>query len=626
MFNPRKLIKKTSNQIIINESEIDLFDKPNYDYRDIKPFNYLKPYQDNLICYLDIETTGLTAWKDSVKMIGMKYSDGMYFYSYGHDEKKILSEFLMQLRSRAIYALITHNGFNFDLPFLQQRCRVHNLVFPFTIASKLRTITSASFHGKPITYFPIKYTNGNLHLIDTLVQVCIWDKTFNKLESYSLKNAVIGLGLRKERRKELTYQEMLDCYASNDWDNILEYLKYDLDDTELLADRIVKPYYYQLKWVPNVSFEYCCVASPALKMQKQYEKLVKGKTPIADDKLKFVGGISECINPGIYRKLCKVDVTSLYPSLIIEYGLCSRKDPEKLSVGLLKKLRSERVRLKNQPDLESQIEQEALKILINGGFYGMLGVGGYTFNDMEAAALVTAYGRAVLRLIERLGLSLGATVVELDTDGAYFDLEGLEVTPEALHETIQNGMPEGIGIELEIANACGYIPKAKNYIILYDKYNKKTQQVEEVLIKKGIYKKRNRIKFLNDFCINLVRSFTKSGKSSALEYFNNTIYQLNNKQIDIDQLFITRKISVAEKTLTNLGIGKPGDKVSYLYKSQDKVNKRTGKFLRKEYIPTINYDEYDPQYYINEISKFYYEIFPEDEVKPFNKKSLYVSV
>jgi DNA polymerase elongation subunit (family B) len=956
-FNPRSLIKKEKQSIVINESDINLFNKPNYIYPDIEPFNKLEPYENNLIAYLDIETTGLVPWKDEVKMIGIKYSDGEYWFSYGHDEKRILKEFLHKLCHKKLYALITHNGFKFDFPFLEERFKQNNIIFPFIKADRERTVTSSSFHGKPIQYYPYRFLSNSLHLIDTLVQCCIWDLTFNRLESYGLKNAVIELGLRKERRTELSYQEMLACYRDNNWKLILEYLKFDLEDTELLANRIVKPYYYQMRWVPNVSFEYICVASPALKAQKQYEALVKNRNVISDSKLSFVGGISEVVNPGIYKNIAKIDVASLYPTLMLEYGLCSRKDKQMKMLGLLTKLKAERLRLKRLPDAGSQVEQEALKILING-LFGYHGVGFYTFNDMECAALITAYGRAVLRLMEKTINDTGTTVIEclsgdtkvitdkgtftiesilnkkvnvltvdrtfkpvtftlrgmdylyevtlvrngqtekiktngkhrwytkkwndyyngkgkkkwslvktrdlklnsiipcissekpeededynlgvfhgivygdghinyndlskngvrlnialtgdknnladyilsnsvdiyvgvyedkrrndtlsyvfktfndykklptgksnsyllgfvrglISTDGSvcgksgtvdisgkletiefiksisdrigfYYsrinlcnkkdretiikgkvcksnqdtykiffqnwsiDIEDLlrpfhyqkfdkfqnankapwrvvsvamvsntiqpvyccteSVTgtfvldkgilthnsdtdgimyasdkPEAVYEAVQKALPKGIEIELEIKNACGYIPKAKNYIILYDKFNKHTQQEEEVLIKKGIYKKRNRIKLLNEFCVNLVRSFTSKGKESAKEYFLELKLKLKNKEIDKEQLFITRKISTAEKTLVNLGIGNVGDKVSFLYKSEDKIHKTTGKKLGVKYIPTVNYEEYDPQYYIDEISEFYYEIFPEDKKV---KKSLYVS-
>jgi DNA polymerase, archaea type len=616
-FNPRALIKREKDSIIINESDINLFDKPNYVYPNIEPFNELKSYEENLIAYLDIETTGLLPWKDEVKLIGIKYSDGEYWFSYGHDEAKILKEFLHKLCQKKVFALITHNGFKFDFPFLEERFRQHKIIFPFVKADKERTVTSSSFHGKPIQYYPYRFLSNSLHLIDTLVQCCIWDKTFNKLESYGLKNAVIELGLRKERRTELSYQEMLACYRNNNWELILEYLKFDLEDTELLANRIVRPYYYQMRWVPNVSFEYICIASPALKAQKQYEALVKNRNVISDTKLSFVGGISEVVNPGIYKNIAKIDVASLYPTLMLEYGLCSKKDKQMKMLGLLTKLKAERLRLKRLSDAASQVEQEALKILING-LFGYHGVGFYTFNDMECAALITAYGRAVLRLMERVIVASGAIVIELDTDGCYYASD----TPEAVYEAVKSALPKGIEIELEIKNACGYIPKAKNYIIMYGKFNKKTQQVEEVLIKKGIYKKRNRIKLLNEFCVNLVRSFTSRGKESAKEYFTEVKSQLKNKEINIENLFITRKISTAEKTLVNLGIGNVGEKVSFLYKSEDKLHKTSGKKLGINYIPTISYEDYDPQYYIDEISKFYYEIFPED-VKV--KKSLYVS-
>ena len=84
-------------------------------------------------------------------------------------------------------------------------------------------------------------------------------------------------------------------------------------------------------------------------------------------------------------------------------------------------------------------------MLINSlfGFYGTSGVG---FNDMEAAALVTAYGRRILRFMIDVIEKAGGIQVESDTDGVFFS----HSEPLLIFEKLQNALPTGINIELEI--------------------------------------------------------------------------------------------------------------------------------------------------------------------------------
>ena len=85
---------------------------------------------------------------------------------------------------------------------------------------------------------------------------------------------------------------------------------------------------------------------------------------------------------------------------MLRYGICSRKDPEHRFLGVLEYMRSERLRLKalaKAGDKSASFQEKSLKVLINVS-YGYFGMGGYGFNDYEAAALVTAYRRKILNL------------------------------------------------------------------------------------------------------------------------------------------------------------------------------------------------------------------------------------
>src|SRR5690606_38585733 len=112
------------------------------------------------------------------------------------------------------------------------------------------------------------------------------------------------------------------------------------------------------------------------------------------------GGISFG-NPGLYKNLFKVDVTSLYPSCILTYGIYpTKKDPQQNFLKMVRFFTEERInnkhKFKETKDSYYDGLQAAQKIAINSS-YGMLGTNGLQFNDFNAANAVTLRGRSVLR-------------------------------------------------------------------------------------------------------------------------------------------------------------------------------------------------------------------------------------
>ena len=87
------------------------------------------------ILFFDIETTGFTAKSSSVYLIGCAYFDGQsfqmiqWFAESPEDEVNIIREFFEFTKS---YTHIIHfNGNNFDIPYLQQKCMMHQLPCSF---------------------------------------------------------------------------------------------------------------------------------------------------------------------------------------------------------------------------------------------------------------------------------------------------------------------------------------------------------------------------------------------------------------------------------------------------------------------------------------------------------------
>ena len=119
-------------------------------------------------------------------------------------------------------------------------------------------------------------------------------------------------------------------------------------------------------------------------------------------------------------------MTSLYPSLMLQYRHAPAADRLGVFLKLLGDLRSFRVQAKalarelaGTERRNADALQLTFKILINS-FYGYLGFSLGHFNDFGEANALTKRGRdliqrAVAELEER-----GAQVIEVDTDGIYF--------------------------------------------------------------------------------------------------------------------------------------------------------------------------------------------------------------
>ncbi|WP_460192727.1 DUF3987 domain-containing protein [Thermosynechococcus sp. FA-CM-4201] len=566
--NPREAVQVTDGKIEVNLQQLDLFSEP----AEIPEWGdelQIKPYGELRKLYLDIETSGLNPDSDRVLMVGL--SDGKSTTILTEqDEAQLLGKFLEQIQSKP-EVLIGHNLFNFDLPFLAKRCEIHGLRHPFKIAEKVKTITSASLNGEPIKFYPV-YWRG-VEIIDTFHQIAIWDKSAAKLKSYGLKDSVIALGLRTERRLELSNSQITEMWECGDLATIQQYLEHDLKDTQLLADYLLPVVWYQKRYVP-LSFQEIAVASPAKKAQAIHEMLYPQVCPQADKKLEYEGGTCKLFAAGIHRNVAKIDVASLYPSVMLRYGICSQKDPHKLFLGVLKRLTELRLELKaraKEGDRDAAFQEKALKVLINGS-YGFLGTAAYGFNDFIAASLVTAYGRKILDLMMGVVAENGGTLIEVDTDGIFFSHQN----PEAVLEAVQNALPSGIKVELETRDAILFAPKAKSYILL---------EADGKTTIKGVFRKRDRYALETEFTLEFLKRLALEGAEAAIAYYEGVCRKLKRREIAVEQLAITRKIRKGEKAL--LALGKEGDKVTYWIGCNGVTNTKP----------------YNPDYYLEDLAE-----------------------
>ncbi|GCL36016.1 hypothetical protein SR1949_11160 [Sphaerospermopsis reniformis] len=551
-YNHRHFIAKSGNQITVAEDKLNIFYTDNTVYRSWQPLQTIKPYNALKQMVIDIETSGLIPSKDRIFAIGCMNELGEYFVFMDENESKLLCQFISYFQSISPDVVLTYNGTDFDFPFIITRCLINNISHPFTISEQSRIIKTAQVFGKPMNISEIFISNSQ-H-IDVYICVLRWDFVNKALYQHSLKSAVIEMGLRESARLVLTPQEIQLCWGegagSQGWEKIRKYLIYDLEDTKLIADKLVPSYYYESLIVPGLNLQQLSLTGNGTKWQRVLERQYSGYKPTADLKLKFEGGLVISV-PGLHKHIAKIDVSSLYPSIMLKYGICSRKDTQRVGLSILDYLTRERLRLKElgkAGDLAAKQAEAALKVLINSlfGFYGTSGV---SFNDMEAAALVTAYGRRILRFMIDVIEKAGGIQVESDTDGVFFS----HSEPLLIFEKLQNALPTGINIELEILAKAMFVPSrgAKNYIIWHE---------DGKITTKGSWRKRDRSRLEKEFPLNYLTQYLLS-KAKAEQYYQELTKVIRSGDFPVEQLQVTRKIKKGEKAL--LVLGNTGDVVTF---------------------------------------------------------------
>lgn len=551
-YNHRDFIQKFEQKIVVAEDKLDIFYTDTIARPLWKPIATVKPYRKLIKLILDIETAGLNPNSDRIFAIGCLSERGRFVFM-NEDESILLQQFIAYWQQNLFDVIYTFNGTTFDLPFIIARCNLYNIPHPFRVSAETRIIRTAQVFGKPLEIREV-FVENSQH-VDIYICLLRWDFVAKKLsQSRSLKTAVLDLGLRESARLVLSHQEIQDCWqqgaGSVGWQQIEEYLIYDLEDTKLIAERLVPSYYYESLVVPGMNLQQLALAGNATKWQRVLESQYPGRKPLADPKANFEGGLVLSI-PGLHRSIAKIDVSSLYPSIMLKYGICSDKDKQRIGLSILEYLTGERLKLKQlgkAGDTTAKQAEAALKVLINSlfGFYGTSGV---SFNDFAAAALITAYGRRILRFMINVVEREGGVPVECDTDGIFFS----HPQPVQVFETLQAALPQGINIELEVLALAMFVPErgAKNYILW---------QVDGTVVAKGQYRKRDRSQLEKEFPLQYLTHYLES-KASAESYYQKLTGAIARGKFPIEQLQITRKIRKGEKTL--LCLGNTGDVITF---------------------------------------------------------------
>lgn len=423
---------------------------------------------------------------DQIIAIAMADSSGWEHVVSGreHSEPEMLELCSQLIRERDPDVLEGHNIFRFDLEYLEARAKRHGVTLRWgRDASPLRGHASRmQIAERAISYR--RYQVTGRHIVDTWILVQHYDVAARDLESYGLKEVAKHFGLAADNRTYLPPEKIPQIFR-DDPERLMAYALDDVRETLALSRFLSQPYFVQAQALP---FDYQSVVLKgnatkidALLMREHLRARRAVPAPSAGSAV--IGGYTAIFHQGVARRVLHVDVTSLYPSLMLTFGIFPAKDELGIFPKLLRDLRDFRLAAKTlareAPTEEERMYANALqqtfKILINS-FYGYLGFAPGHWNDFDAANRVTAEGRRLIREMLDWLTARGAAVVEIDTDGLYF-VPPPDVTDEsqenALVGELSRVLPEGIRLELDGRYPAMLSYKIKNYVLL-DEHEKLT--------------------------------------------------------------------------------------------------------------------------------------------------------
>lgn len=432
---------------------------------------------------IDIETLGLDARVADARivLIAATHSGAAPLVLRGDelDEPQLLRALTDWLQDIDPDVIEGHNIFNFDIPYMVERGRRHGVNLDWgRDGSSVRIGASQRFKAgaRSIPYDPV-YVYGR-HIVDTYQQVQRYD-TAGLLPSYGLKPAIDALGLTRPDRAFVAGHEITHAWEQNR-DLLVRYAIDDVLDTAVLSELALPTEFYQAQLIPR-SLQSVATGGPGEKINDLLTRAYirrRESIPEPGEPRGYPGGYTAVRAVGQFSPVVKADVESLYPALMLRDRIAPASDRIGVFLPMLAVLTARRLEAKRHTQSSHGHEQArwhglqaSLKVLINS-FYGYLGYSRGYFNDFAAAERVTLAGHEIIQRVELELEQRGASPIEIDTDGVYFQLQDEPATLEHELELIDS-VSEALGAGIRLTHDGRWQSmlslRLKNYALLgYD--------------------------------------------------------------------------------------------------------------------------------------------------------------
>ncbi|MEM0480877.1 MAG: DNA-directed DNA polymerase [Candidatus Aenigmatarchaeota archaeon] len=499
-------------------------------------------------------------------------------------EEKMLAEFLRILREYDPDLIIGYNIVNFDLPYIVKRMQVKGIKPYLGRAKKIPKVEKIS-EGK-----------YRVSIVGRIV-LDIYEILKEMSKKGMFKSKRLGLGdvasiLIGETKVDIDKSEIPKLWNGN-LEDIKTLIEYSRKDAELVLKLFYKldvfKSYSELSKLTGLLMQDVLSGSESQRIEnlllREFNKRgfvlpnKPSKKELEERKTKEIKG-AIVLEPiyGLHSNVIYLDFKSLYPSIIIEYNICTttlllneRKDlkyiqtpygakfvSKEIRKGIIPEILSflieERDKVKKQMKQEKDEEKKkildarqwALKILANA-FYGYSGYIKARLFVSEIANSITSFGRYWITTIKNIFENeLNRKVVYGDTDsvmvkGLSENLEDLFKEAESLEKEINSRTPPSIKMKVEgIFKKIVFLTKKK-----YAGYLFESPKEEGKIIMKGIETVRR------DWCDLVTETLTEFFRiiliegttEQAINYLKNVVEKLRKGEIDVEKLGIVKTLS-----------------------------------------------------------------------------------
>ncbi|PYL21249.1 MAG: DNA polymerase II [Verrucomicrobia bacterium] len=556
------------------------------------PFEELKRMQIEVLSVAGIDEPGD---KDHVMSIALSDNTGWEELivvdrnNIEESERNALKRLTTLIKDRGPDVIEGHNLFRFDVPYLVGRAKKLKTKLDWGRSDGfLRSRPSRLQIAEKTIDYP-KFTVGGRHFVDTFLLAQFYDVGMRSLAGFERTDVARHFDLcDNDEISALTGKELQRAYM-DDTDTFHRRALCGVRETRALSDLLSPSYFIQAQIFPY-NYQDVIVRGNATRINalflREYFRQ-RHSIPELPMARAFEGGYTDIFFTGVARNVWHCDITSLYPSVILQFDCFPATDQLQIFRHLITDVRAFRLEAKAEMRAEKdparqhhlQALQNTFKILLNS-FYGYLGFAQGHFADFDAAARVTQIGRDLLKkMIDWLG-EHGAQVIEVDTDGIYF-VPPVKIAIDELRDDLAKKLPEGIEVEFDEQLEAMFSYKAKNYALL--------TKDGDVIIKGGALKSRGLEKFQRVFLEEMIKLIMQGKPEAIVDLRNEFDRKIRNREWKIDMLIKTdtlqdsldkyrakiassarNRAAAYELALASGRNYKPGDQISYYIKATPK--------------------------------------------------------
>lgn len=574
-------------------------------------------YQDLHRLQFDIETTGLNRFGDKVFMIAVRCSTGfetVLDWGAERDEADLLTRFVQVVQEQDPDIIENHNLFDFDITFLVERARRRGV--PLALGrdgGEFTRYEDSLKVGEKSERFT-RWCLAGRELVDTLHAVRRYGAINRDLRGHGLKEAARHFAFAAPDREYVAGAEIAATFEA-DPERVRRYALDDVREVDQLARLLLAPSFALASMVPR-PFERVATAGTG---QGLIEPLAMRAYITAGHSLprapgiggSYAGAHTELFQAGVLRHIVKADVASLYPSIMLTYGIQPRHDPLQVFLSLLGDLTRLRLHHKGEarrlpaddPErVNHDAVQAAMKVLINS-FYGSMGTSFALFGDLEAAAAVTQRGRDILGQMLRELEQRGVTLVEADTDGVLFSVpeDWAEADERRLVAEVAAALPEGIQVEYDGRWERMYSHAAKNYVLRDYQGRLRTVGASFRSSRNERYGER----FLNE----AIERILADDLAGLRQLYVDLVERLRRREVPVEELCVTMPVT---KTPTQYRQAKRREEAYEVLLNAGRKTWKTGERVRyytavggQKRLAEQYADDYDPEPYVKKLRTTY---------------------